>query len=101
MRTKREMSTKTRAYLRELRAERRARRRTEDLHRAVEAEADAWNARHPIGTEVVVTRYDGSEMMRTRTRSIAWRICDHASVMVEGISGGYLLKWVRPVEGAA
>lgn len=58
--------------------------------------ADAWNATHPIGTDVYVTR-DSGAVMRTRTRSVAWVICDHASVMVDGISGGYLLERVRPV----
>ncbi len=58
--------------------------------------ASDWNAAHPVGTPVVVTRDDGSKL-ETVTRSVAWRICDHASVMVVGISGGYLLDRVQAV----
>jgi len=91
---RREMSTETRVKLRELREAKRARVRQAAIHAAAERDAEAWNAAHPVGTEVDVTRDDGL-VLRTRTRSIAWRICDHASVMVDGISGGYLLSRVR------
>lgn len=90
------MTTETRQYLRELRSSRRARRLADADRLAAAAEAQAWNDLHPVGTEVIVTRDDGSEL-RTRTRSVAWNICGHASVLVEGISGGYLLARVRPV----
>jgi hypothetical protein len=91
----REMSIDTRVYLRELRESKRADKRQAERHAAAQAEADAWNAAHPVGAEVTVT-LDLGEVRFTRTRSIAWRICDHASVMVEGITGGYLLSRVKP-----
>lgn len=98
---KREMDAEVRADL----AEARRRRRgipSESERRQAEADRSIadWNAAHPIGTEVWVTLDDKSKL-RTRTRSVAWRICDHASVMVEGISGGYLLERVRPTASAA
>lgn len=89
-----EMSAETRAYLRELRASRSAQKRTAKAHAAAQAEADAWNAAHPIRVPVIVTK-DLGEQVATFTRSIAWRISDHASVLVDGISGGYLLERVR------
>jgi hypothetical protein len=65
---------------------------------------EKWNAAHPVGTEVLVRR-DVGEPMRTRTRSEAWmlgascRDIGHtAVVMVEGITGGYSLERVAPVE---
>jgi hypothetical protein len=97
----RPMDTDTRSHLAELRRSRRGNSAAQvraRQHAAAQAEADAWNAAHPIGTEVTVTM-DLGEVRRTRTRSIAWRICDHASVMVEGISGGYLLSRVKAVAG--
>jgi hypothetical protein len=55
-----------------------------------------WNDRHPVGTEVVVTRDDGTEL-RTATRSEAWTLGGgQAVVKVAGISGGYSLDRVRP-----
>lgn len=50
----------------------------------------------PEGTPVVVTRDDGSKL-ETRTRSPAWLLGEHtAVVMVEGISGAYLLDRIDP-----
>ena len=53
------------------------------------------------GTPVQVVRDDGSKML-TRTRSVPWQL-GHGDwvVSVEGISGGYLLSRVHPVETAA
>lgn len=49
----------------------------------------------PVGTAVEVTKDDGGKVI-TKTRSIAWRLGDGAPVvMVDGISGGYLLTRVR------
>ncbi len=60
-----------------------------------ELEADRWNAEHPVGTEVLVTRDNGEEE-RTKTRSEAWVLSGHtAVVMVDGIAGGYLLSRIR------
>ncbi len=55
----------------------------------------------PIGTPVIVTK-DLGEQFETKTRSIPWMLgassrgAGHTAViMVEGISGGYLLERVR------
>lgn len=57
--------------------------------------ATEWNAAHPIGTEVIVTR-DNGDRVQTRTRSTAWMLGCEPVVKVEGISGGYALERVRP-----
>lgn len=67
-------------------------KRTDDR----EAEAAEWNKLYPPGTPVEVTR-DMGEIEKTKTRSIAWVMGGHTCVvMVDGISGGYLLERVRP-----
>ncbi len=55
----------------------------------------------PVGTLVIVTK-DLGEQFETKTRSIPWMLgassrgAGHTAViMVEGISGGYLLERVR------
>jgi hypothetical protein len=53
---------------------------------------EAWT--HPVGTPVVVTKDDGSEV-RTKTRSAPWMLCGTAVILLEGISGGYALCRVR------
>ncbi len=63
-----------------------------------ERAAKAWNAAHPGGTPVTVAPYGGcrpDELIRTKTRSAAWVISGHASVLVEGKSGGYGLEFVK------
>lgn len=65
----------------------------------LERKVEAWNRDVPVGTEVIRTD-DMGEKHRTRTRSIAWIVCGHASVMVDGISGGYLLERIQPVRPA-
>ena len=92
---KREMDIETRVYLRELRQARRARKRKARESDRLQAQADRWNAAHPSGTPVVLTDDFGREHA-TRTRSIAWVVCDHVSVLVEGRTGGYLLDRIRP-----
>lgn len=60
-----------------------------------ERDVAAWNEQHPEGTAVVVTKDDRSEL-ETVTTSKAWMVGGHtAVVMVQGISGGYLLDRVR------
>jgi hypothetical protein len=55
-----------------------------------------WNDRYPVGTPVTVEK-DSGEIVATKTRSSAWMLSGHtAVVMLEGISGGYLLSRVRP-----
>jgi hypothetical protein len=59
---------------------------------------NAWNAKVGVGDRVVVTKDDKSEF-ETVTKSEAWMLGGHtAVVMVEGISGGYMLSRVRAVE---
>ena len=90
----RPMSLETRARLRELRSVRSARARAIREQETAQREADVWNAAHPPRVPVIVTLDNGAQVA-TFTRSIAWRICDHASVLVDGISGGYLLSRCR------
>jgi hypothetical protein len=69
------------------------RRRSAFNAKAVAA-CERFNAECPSGTPVCVRRDDGS-IMRTKTRSVAWLLSDGTPVvMVEGISGGYLLERV-------
>jgi hypothetical protein len=56
-----------------------------------------WNERNPIGTEVTVTLDDGA-VKQTKTRSEAWLASGTPVVMVEGISGGYMLSRVAVME---
>lgn len=65
----------------------------------LERKVEEWNRDVPVGTEVIRTD-DLGQRHRTRTRSIAWIVCGHASVMVDGISGGYLLERIKPVHPA-
>lgn len=65
-----------------------------------QAEADDWNARHPVGTPVLfwpgVREGEGRE---SKTRSEAWALgCGVAVVAVEGHSGGIALDHVEPLE---
>jgi hypothetical protein len=64
-----------------------------------EREAAAWNAKHPVGTAVVVTPYKGCAanlLVKTKTRSEAWtHVSGQVSVMVEGKAGGYGISFVK------
>jgi hypothetical protein len=63
------------------------------------AEVAAWNARNPVGTRVSVRRDNGTALL-SATCSEAWVLGGHtAVVMVDGISGGYLLNRVNPIAG--
>lgn len=60
-------------------------------------EAHEWNARHEVGTEVILTRADGKQL-RTRTRTPAQRVGQFAMVEVEAIQPGLvLLSWCRAI----
>lgn len=67
----------------------------------LQAEADKWNAKHPVGTPVI--RYklidpleDGSS---TVTTSEAWVMGGHSvMVMVGGVSGGVCIESVKPIK---
>lgn len=60
--------------------------------------AAEWNAAHRPGIGVIVKKDDGT-LKFTRTRSEAWEL-GHGQpvVMLEGISGGYDLARVTPME---
>ena len=60
---------------------------------AQQRQVDAWT--HPIGTPVAVRR-DSGTVLETVTTSPAWLLGGHTAViMVDGISGAYLLERVR------
>lgn len=53
--------------------------------------------KHPVGIRVRVVKDDKS-VVETTTRSDPWQLGDGTPViMLEGISGGYLLSRVEPV----
>lgn len=65
----------------------------------LERQIASFNQRYPVGTPVAVRRDDGKSIV-TATRSEAWIMSGHSAViMVDGISGGYLLDRVSPVAG--
>lgn len=54
-----------------------------------------WNDQYPVGTPCTV-EMDSGEIRATKTRSSAWMLSGHtAVVMLDGISGAYLLSRVR------
>lgn len=55
---------------------------------------------HPAGTPVWVRRNEGPEEA-CFTRSAAWMVSGHASVLLTGISGSYGLEFVRLRENAS
>lgn len=60
-------------------------------------EVENWNLRYPVGTPVTVRRDRESDpaTVETKTRSEAYVLSGHSAViMVEGISGYYLLNRV-------
>ena len=57
-----------------------------------------WNDEYPVGKYVRVRRDDGSQLI-TKTRSEAWVLSGHTAViMVEQITGAYLLDRVTPID---
>jgi hypothetical protein len=92
------LSEGTRAAVKRRRDERGGTYRQALAYVMAEREAAAWNAKHPIGTTVTLTPWRGcpaDEIVQTRTRTEAWVLSGHASVMVEGKSGGYGLSFVK------
>ncbi len=47
-----------------------------------QAQINVWNQRFPIGTEVVYTMGD-KKRVRTRTRSVAYKIHPHSPVLID------------------
>lgn len=69
-----------------------------NVRRLSQADCDRWNSANPIGTRVIVTKDDGSEVAGA-TRTEAWMANGQiAVVMVHGISGYYALCRVRRVQ---
>jgi hypothetical protein len=69
--------------------------RLDRLNRTAQKECDAWNAKYQFPMDV--TRIDDfGQPHETRTRSIAWPVCGHSVVLVDGISGGYALGRIKP-----
>jgi len=62
-------------------------------------QADTWNDKYKFPTAVILTDDDNVEH-ETRTRSIAWVLCGHTVVEVDGRAGGYLLDRIRPKDSS-
>ena len=73
-----------------------------DKDAAAQAEADAWNAAHPVGTLVTVRRLGRPEVV-TKTVAPARNVCGAAVLSVEGFFGALplsrLAPWPDEVEG--
>lgn len=72
-------------------------RRQEEAQRVAGLEAENWNLKHPVGTEVDLAK-DSGVLMRTKTGSEAY-VCDsgYAVCFFEGVSGYYLLNRAQSV----
>ncbi len=63
----------------------------------MQAECDAFNAKHPVGADVFVKLDGVDEPFRTKTRSPAQILSGHSAVIwLENVSGCYLLDRVSP-----
>jgi hypothetical protein len=61
---------------------------------ALQKRCDEWNALHPVGTAVELTKDAG--VVTTKTRSAAEVLSGHSAVVwLEGVSGCYALERVR------
>lgn len=58
-----------------------------------EREAKEWNKAHRVGAKVSVKDDDGTKR-ETTTRSMSWEVGGHAVILLEGMTGGYLLNRV-------
>jgi len=54
---------------------------------------DLWKPGHPV-----IVRKDNGDEVQTKTTSKAWDMCGSPVVMLDGISGAYLLDRVFPME---
>lgn len=60
----------------------------------LQAQCDKWNAAHPVGTAVVLSHDNGTQV-ETKTISEAQVLSGHSAVIwLEGIRGCYLLDCV-------
>jgi hypothetical protein len=56
---------------------------------------DAWNAKHPVGTQVTV-KLDSGETKETTTTTEAQLLSGHTAVIwLEDVSGCYCLDFVK------
>lgn len=67
------------------------RRQAKLSKKMAELEAENWNLKNPVGTEVILHKDSGTDLP-TKTRSEAY-VCDsgYAVCFFEGVSGYYLL----------
>jgi hypothetical protein len=61
----------------------------------LENQLATWNATVPPGTRVAYRTHVGAPERETKTRSAAWALGDHCTVLLEGVSGGYDLDFIR------
>jgi hypothetical protein len=63
----------------------------------MQADCDAWNQAHPIGSPVFVQLDNHVGLFETTTRSDAQILSGHSAVIwLDGVSGCYLLDRVTP-----
>jgi len=61
--------------------------------------AEDWNASVPIGTRVHYYPLRGeADYLDTHTRSVAWDLCGHTVVLVEGRTGGVSTRHCQIME---
>ena len=61
---------------------------------------EQFNAKYPVGTDVVFQIVEGGEGVKTKTRSGAWDLCGHPVVQVEGFTGGVSIAHVTVISHA-
>jgi hypothetical protein len=68
----------------------------------LQAACDSFNAKHPVGSPVMLRKDFVLEPVETKTRSEAQVLGGHSAVIwLEGVSGCYLLDRVKPIAGSA
>ncbi len=67
----------------------------------LQAQCDAFNAAHPVGTSVMLKKDFVPEPIETKTRSGAQVLSGHSAVIwLEGVTGCYHLDCVMPATQA-
>ena len=65
----------------------------------LQATCDAFNAKYPVGTRVMLKKDFEPTPVETRTRSEAQVLSGHTSVIwLEGVTGCYALDCVKPLD---
>lgn len=68
----------------------------------LQALCDAFNAKHPVGTRVMLKKDFVPEPVETKTRSEAQVLSGHSAVIwLEGVVGCYALDCVKPIATGA